>query len=80
MQAPHITSKRRFTKHDADAMIGRGVRSLANISCVPAGTRGRVVAAEEAGDGYDVSVEWESGHLPRDWFSQDQFEQYLVEA
>jgi hypothetical protein len=79
MQAPHVT-KRRFTKQDAEAMLGRGVRSLADISCVPAGTRGRVVAAQEAGDGYDVSVEWESGHLARDWFSQDQFEQYLVEA
>jgi hypothetical protein len=79
MQAPDI-ARRRFTKEHAEAMIGRGVRSLADISCVPTGTRGRVVSAEEAGNGYDVSVQWESGHLPRDWFSQDQFEQYLVEA
>jgi len=79
MQAPNII-KRRFTKQDAEAMVGRGVRSLVDISCVPAGTRGRVVAAEEVGNGYDVSVEWESGHLRTDWFSQDQFEQYLVEA
>jgi hypothetical protein len=79
MQAPNII-KRRFTKQDAEAMVGRAVRSLVDISCVPAGTRGRVVAAEEAGNGYDLSVEWESSHLPTDWFSQDQFERYLVEA
>ena len=79
MRAPQIT-KQRFTKQDAEALIGRGVRALTDISCVPAGTRGRVVAVEEAGHGYDVAVQWESRHLATDWFSQDQFEQHLSEA
>jgi hypothetical protein len=70
----------RFTKQDAEALIGRNVRTLADISCVPAGTNGRIVSANEAGNGYDVTVEWESGRLAADWFSKDQFEKYLTEA
>jgi hypothetical protein len=79
MQPPQIT-RQRFTKQKAEAMIGRGVRTVSEISCVPAGTRGRVVASVEVGSGYDVAVEWELGHLPTDWFSQDQFDRYLTEA
>jgi hypothetical protein len=77
MRAPQVT-KQRFSKQDAGALIGRGVRAVGDTSCVPAGTRGRVVA--EVGDGYDVAVEWGSSHLATDYFSQDQFEQYLTEA
>jgi hypothetical protein len=79
MQAPQVP-KLRFNKQDAEAQVGRNVRTLADISCVPAGTRGRVVAAEEAGNGYDVAVEWESSHLAVDWFSKDQFERCLIEG
>jgi hypothetical protein len=70
----------RFSKQDAESMIGRNVRSLADISCIPAGTNGRVVSANEAGSGYDITVEWESGHLAPGSFSKDQFERYLIEA
>jgi hypothetical protein len=70
----------RFTKQDAEALVGRSVRALADISCVPAGTTGRVIRADEVGDGYNVSVKWESRHLTEDWFSKDQFETYLTEA
>ena len=79
MQVSQVT-KKRFTKQAAEALLGRGVRALTDISCVPAGTGGFVVSAEEAGNGYDVAIRWESDHLAIDWFSQDQFEQYLTEA
>ena len=79
MQAYQIT-RQRFTKQDAEALIGRSVRALVDISCVASGTRGRVVSAEEVGNGYDVAVEWESGYFAMEWFSQDQFDRYLTEA
>jgi hypothetical protein len=48
----------RFTQAEAEAKVGKTVRSLAQFSGVPKGTTGRVVAADDLGQGFDAVIEW----------------------
>jgi hypothetical protein len=72
-----------FRPEDAAAKVGRRVETLVPFSGVPQGTAGVVVRYDEAGSGFDVGIQWE---LPEhrtkplvDWFSKDEYEEFLRE-
>jgi hypothetical protein len=53
-------SRRYFTKEEAQALVGRLIRTRCAWSAVPAGTLGRVIRADVApGDRWDVAIEWQ---------------------
>jgi hypothetical protein len=59
------------------------VETLVPFSGAPQGTAGVVVRYDEADSGFDVGIQWE---LPRrrtrplvDWFSKDEYEEFLRE-
>jgi hypothetical protein len=54
-----VRKRLRFTESEAEAKIGKTVRSLVNFSGVPKGTTGRVVAKDDMGDGWDAVIEWD---------------------
>lgn len=72
-----------FTEEEAKAKGGVHVRALMPFSEVPQGTFGVVIDAMPAGDGYDVCVQWNLPEEPemiyQDWFSKDEYEQFLEE-
>jgi len=72
-----------FTRSEAEARVGRRLRSLVAFSGVPQGTTGTVVSADPAGDGgYDLAIRWDLPGRTRplvDWFSRDEYERYLEE-
>jgi hypothetical protein len=39
--------------------------------------------ADEAGDGYDVVIQWnlpQRGKLTEEWFTKDELERFMIEA
>ena len=77
-----------FSKEQAEALLGKRIRSLADFSGIPAGTTGTVVAMDEVyTEDFDVVIEWDFGgslhgaqtKALRDWFTPDEFEKFLVE-
>lgn len=58
-----------FTKTEAEAMVGKKIRTLVEFSGVPRGTSGRVIRADAAGrvqpafgktvDVYDLAIQWD---------------------
>jgi hypothetical protein len=84
-----------FTRAEAEAKVGKRVKTLVDFSGVPKGTTGQVIRADPAGkekppfgearEVFDVAIQWD---VPReypsakplvDWFSRDEYEQFLVE-
>lgn len=73
----------RFTRRDAEALVGRRVRSLAAYAYLPTGTTGCVVTLEEIGpEEFEIVVEWDAtGRTSlRDWFTQTEFARFLTET
>jgi hypothetical protein len=71
-----------FTRAEAQAKVGRRVRSRMAGAGVPAGVLGTITSAERVIDGYDVEVAWEGGrrHAPCiDWFTKGEYEACLME-
>jgi hypothetical protein len=61
--------------------VGWKVRTKILFSGVPQGTMGKIVKIEPTADGWKVAVEW---NLERpiplvNWFTKDEYEQYLEE-
>jgi len=80
-----VIIRTRFTKPEAESKLGLRVRTLSEITGVPAGTLGRVVALSEEiePDGYELIVEWElagRGWPVSDYFTRDEFERWLIEG
>lgn len=106
-----MVERRYFSQQEAEAKVGRRIRTLVTWSGVPKDTTGEVIRADPAGqaktpleepvDTFDVAIQWD---LPRDpvqigagevegepfiaitggkplvdWFTKDEYEQYLVE-
>jgi hypothetical protein len=75
---------KRFTTDDVCRLVGRNVRSLIQLSVIPKGASGRIVAAQEMEPGsFDLIVEWDrapAGSPDRDYFNRDEFERCLIEA
>jgi len=76
-----------FTRTEAEARVGRRIRSLVVFSGVPQNTTGTVIGADPAGDdGWSLAIRWDipgrsPGHTRMlvDWFSRDEYERCLEE-
>ncbi len=72
-----------FTKHEAEKVIGRRVRTNVDFSGVPKGTFGWVIRADDDGrGGYSVGIQWEMERSKPlvDWFTKDEYSRFLEEA
>jgi hypothetical protein len=73
----------RFNREEAQAKLGRRVRSIIACDGVPTGTFGRVMQLDEIEkNNFEVIVEWYvliEGKRQHDWFSKEEFEQCLVD-
>jgi hypothetical protein len=72
----------RFTKHEAETIIGRRIKTNVDFSGVPKGTFGRVVRADDDGrGGYSVGIEWtmQRSRPLVDWFTKDEYKRFLEE-
>src|SRR4029453_4461567 len=80
-----------FTQAEAQAKVGKVVRSLQEFASVPQGTLADVISADPRGTSkpmggkgfqvFDVAVQWRLQELKPlvDWFSKEEYEQYLEE-
>jgi hypothetical protein len=69
-----------FTREEAEAKIGRSVKTLLPLAGMPRGTRGTVTRALCLPEGYAVLVRWQ---LPRPralWVEKEVYQYALVEA
>jgi hypothetical protein len=72
---------KRFTREEAERLVGRRMRALAPYAYLPPGTTGAVVGAEEVSpDGYELVVEFNVARQVRDWFTRSEFAEFLTEA
>ena len=74
----------RFSREEAQALLGRRVRTVAGVDGVPTGTFGSVMHLDEIEkDNFELIVEWYvliDGKRQHDWFSKEQYEQCLIDA
>src|ERR1700694_1869979 len=73
----------RFNREEAQAKLGRRVRSIVACDGVPPGTFGCVMQLDEIEkNDFEVIVEWYvliEGKRQHDWFSKEQFERCLID-
>jgi hypothetical protein len=73
----------RFNREEAQAKLGRRVRSIVACDGVPSGTFGCVMQLDEIEkNDFEVIVEWYvliDGKRQHDWFSKEKFTQCLVD-
>lgn len=74
----------RFNKADAEARLGRMVRTRIPIDGIPAGATGYVMQIDEMErDAFDLIVEWHvlvHGKRQHNWFSKDNYDRQLTEV
>lgn len=74
----------RFSRVEAEALIGRQVRTKLAIDGVPAGAVGKVMQLDEMErDAFDLIIEWSvlvHGKRQHNWFSKDDYHQQLAEV
>jgi hypothetical protein len=71
-----------FTKAEAQAKVGRRVRTRVAFAEVPAGALGTIMRVDRVIDGYDVEVAWvwPGRPTPRvDWVTKAEYEARLIE-
>ena len=76
-----------FTRTEAEARVGRRIRSLVAFSGVLKGTTGTVIGADPtSSDGWCLAIRWDiparspgRARMLVDWFSRDEYERYLEE-
>ncbi len=60
-----------YTQPEAEALMDRVFETQTTLGGVPKRTRGRVVATIDAGDHWNVLIEWELPHLSaRSWYDK----------
>jgi hypothetical protein len=73
----------RFSREEAQALVGHRVRTVAGVDGVPMGTFGNVMHLDEIEkDNFELIVEWYvliDGKRQHDWFSKEQYEQCLID-
>lgn len=73
-----------FKKSTALSKVGQRVTSLIEFSGVPTGTIGQVIRADKSGEGYTLAIQWELPGRPGkplvDWFTKNEYDQYLREV
>lgn len=77
-----------YTQAEAEALVGRHVRSLRAFADVPEGTQGTIRGAWRSGDGWSVDVRWHRAQdilnerlrlkALTDDFNRSEVEQHLV--
>jgi hypothetical protein len=84
--------RKNVTQAEAQAKVGKVVRSLQEVASVPQGTLADVIAADPMGTSkpmfgeafqvFDVAVQWRLQELKPlvDWFSKEEYEKYLQEV
>jgi len=76
---------RRFTREEAEATVGRTIRSRVGFAGVPKGTVGHVEDIyhyEPENDGFDVIVKWDlprRGQPVRDRFGKTTYDELLAQ-
>jgi hypothetical protein len=71
-----------FTRAEAQAKVGKQVRTRVAFAGVREGAVGTVIRADRVIDGYDVEVTWGgSGHRTPwvDWLTKEEYEARLIE-
>jgi hypothetical protein len=71
-----------FSFEEATAKAGKRIETLIDFSGVPKGSTGVVVRYDEAGSGFDVGIQWDLTDRSKplvDWFSKDEYEEFLIE-
>ena len=73
-----------FTKAEAQAKVGRRVRTRTAFAEVPAGALGTILRVDRVIDGYDIEVAWVwwSGRRTPwiEWFTKAEYAAYLIEV
>lgn len=63
--------ERGYTRTEAEALVGQLFETRATLVRVPIRTRGRVIAALDAGDHWNVLIRWELPRLPTQiWYDR----------
>ncbi|MCA1852854.1 MAG: hypothetical protein LC647_10790 [Beggiatoa sp.] len=78
----HDEDERHFSQVDAQALLGRCIRTKVEFSGVPAGTAGTVTRTDKGSspEGYTVAIQWNLPDRPRplvDWFTRDEYQSFL---
>lgn len=80
----YLIVQTRFSKAEAEALLGKQVRTKLAIDGVPAGAVGQVMQIDEMQRGeFDLIVEWSvlvHGKRQHDWFNKDDYHQQLAEV
>ena len=72
-------SREYFTREEAEALVGKRIRTLIAWSGVPIHTTGRVISADENGDGWTVAIRWDLPIKPQqEGFEESAGEPFLV--
>jgi hypothetical protein len=78
----YLIVQTRFSKAEAEALLGKQVRTKLAIDGVPAGALGQVMQIDEMQRGeFDLIVEWSvlvHGKRQHDWFNKDDYNQQLA--
>ena len=73
----------RFTRAEAEAKVGKTIKTRVDFSGVSKGTIGQVVKADKMGkDEWDAVIRWDlpNERVPLDdWFTKDEYERFLEE-
>jgi hypothetical protein len=72
-----------FTRAQAQAKVGRRVRTRIAFAEVPAGALGTVVRVDRVIDGYDLEVAWARPGCPTpwvEWFTKAEYAAHLIEV
>ena len=71
-----------FTRAEAQAKVGKRVRTRVAFAGVPEGLVGTIIRADRVIDGYDVEVTWGGSgrRTPRiDWLTKAEYEARVIE-
>ena len=71
-----------FTRAEAQAKVGKRVRTRVAFDGIPEGAIGTIIRADRVLDGYDVEVAWvwSGRHTPWvDWLTKEEYAARLIE-
>ena len=71
-----------FTRAEAQAKVGRRVRTRTAFAEIPEGALGTIIRVDRVIDGYDVEVAlvWSGRRTPWiEWFTKAEYEAHLIE-
>ncbi len=67
-----------YSRRDADSLIGKRFETTELLTRVPRHTRGRVVEAIDAGDHWNLLIEWElHGVRQTGWYNKTEVQSYM---